>query len=218
MKRTTWMILTVFVAAIALAGCPSDEKNDKKDTGPAGKEDTAVADTTAEDTGGIEDDTSTTEDDTSTTQDDTSTGQDTSMDEDTSADQDTSTPQDTSMQNDTSVQADTTMADSGTMADFKEVNCSGASPAKTVELLGSNKFDPSSVTINKGDVVKWDWKSNTHTVTSGANCMPDGNFSSGNAPQNAGTTYCLQFNKTGTFQYHCVPHCNFGMKGSVTVQ
>lgn len=125
---------------------------------------------------------------------------------------------DAGVQSQDSGSADTTSSDGGGGSDFEEVDCSSASPAQTVTLTSSNKFDPSSVTVSQGDVVKWDWQSDSHTVTSGGSCTPDGNFASGSAPENTGTTYCVKFNKTGSFDYHCVPHCAAGMTGSVTVQ
>jgi plastocyanin len=86
-------------------------------------------------------------------------------------------------------------------------------------------FMPSTVTIHVGDIVKWTWDTGGHTVTSGSSCTADNvfcspsntNCSSG-ATSNAGATYSHTFTGTGTFPYFCIPHCSFGMTGSVVVQ
>ena len=40
----------------------------------------------------------------------------------------------------------------------------------------NDAFSPSSLTINKGDTVKWSFVSGTHTTTSGTSCTNDGKW------------------------------------------
>lgn len=76
-------------------------------------------------------------------------------------------------------------------------------------------FSPGSVTITVNDIVKWTNNDATmHTVTSGAPGATDGKFDSGNLT--AGSTVCIQFLVTGTFNYFCNIHTF--MTGAVIVQ
>ncbi|OGC85618.1 MAG: hypothetical protein A2142_02025 [candidate division Zixibacteria bacterium RBG_16_48_11] len=70
-------------------------------------------------------------------------------------------------------------------------------------------FNPASITVSEGDTVKWtNTGSSTHTSTS-----DDGFWSS--PFLGAGATYQRQFDSSGTFPYHCVPHPS--MMGTVQV-
>jgi hypothetical protein len=80
------------------------------------------------------------------------------------------------------------------------------------------------VNINAGDVVKWTWAGNGHTVTSGSPCTVDSAYCSPNdtncptaATSNVGAIYSHTFNQAGTFSYFCRIHCGFGMTGTVNV-
>ena len=85
-------------------------------------------------------------------------------------------------------------------------------------------FDPSIVTINVGDTVRWTWENGGHSVTSGTPCVANNVFCS---PLNAncasgetsppGFVYTRTFNQAGSFPYFCVFHCNFNMTGTVNV-
>jgi len=87
---------------------------------------------------------------------------------------------------------------------------------------GGVSFEPSTVTINAGDTVRWVWATGGHTVTSGTNGSYDGRFCS---PDNtncvqilpAGTTYEFTFTQPGTYNYFCIPHWTMGMTGVVIV-
>ena len=92
----------------------------------------------------------------------------------------------------------------------------------------SMTFAPRSLTIKKGDRVKWVWAANNHTVTSGTPGNADGKFCSGvSTPSkaacaagplyNAGRTYTLRFTRAGTYPYFCRPHGAMGMTGRVRV-
>jgi plastocyanin len=86
-------------------------------------------------------------------------------------------------------------------------------------------FSPSNLTIQVGDTVQWTWSSSGHTVTSGSQCNADGQFCSpsdsncASAPLSSqGATYSHTFSTAGTFPYFCIPHCDFGMVGTIVVQ
>lgn len=82
------------------------------------------------------------------------------------------------------------------------------------------RFSPSTLTISKGDTVKWNFNSITHSVTQGEkdSCKKiSSGFDSGDllGPQ----IFEKTFSDAGTFYYYCAhgPHCILGMKASVTV-
>lgn len=86
----------------------------------------------------------------------------------------------------------------------------------TVQMAG-NSFSPANLTINVGDTVVW-MNSGTmiHTSTSGTDCGSDGTWNSGNL--NPGETFSFEFKDEGSFDYFCMPHCNLGMVGNITVE
>jgi plastocyanin len=70
-------------------------------------------------------------------------------------------------------------------------------------------FNPSTLTIQKGANVTWkNDDSVQHSVVSDSSA-----FSS--SLLNKGDTYTHQFNNSGSFSYHCVPHTY--MKGTIVV-
>ena len=86
----------------------------------------------------------------------------------------------------------------------------------TVEVM-DNSFSPESLTISEGDTVIWINKgSSTHTSTSGTDCEPDEIWNSGNLPPEE--SFSFVFTSRGTFDYFCIPHCEMGMTGSITVE
>ena len=97
----------------------------------------------------------------------------------------------------------------------------------TVDVMvapgGTLTFDPSTVNISVGDMVRWTWAGNGHSVTSGTACTPDGQFCSPNN-MNCGTVlnnipfvYEFTFAQAGSYSYFCSAHCGFGMTGVVNV-
>jgi plastocyanin len=94
----------------------------------------------------------------------------------------------------------------------------------TVGMNNSIMFSPTTQTIRVGDTVHWVWGSSGHSITSGPPCSPDGKFCSPGDQncstgtlQNAGDTYDHTFTEPGTFPYHCLAHCSFGMQGTIVV-
>ncbi len=73
------------------------------------------------------------------------------------------------------------------------------------------RYDPSTVTVTKGQTVEWDWLDNSvqHSVTS------DDNTTFDSCLQSAGAKFVITFNTAGDFKYHCTIHA--GMLGDVKV-
>ena len=80
-------------------------------------------------------------------------------------------------------------------------------------------FNPSSLTIQQGDIVRWtnNTAGVTHTSTSGTPCTQDGLWNSGNLSPSS--SFLRQFNDpAGNYDYFCIPHCPFGMTGVIIVE
>jgi len=73
------------------------------------------------------------------------------------------------------------------------------------------RYDPSNVSVTKGQTVEWDWVDNSaqHSVTSDDNTT----FDSGLC--NAGAKFVVTFNSAGDFKYHCTIHS--GMTGEIKI-
>jgi plastocyanin len=79
----------------------------------------------------------------------------------------------------------------------------GAATTKTINwTYGSNV----SLSIKKGDSVKWTWKSGPHNVA--------GSSSSGGTKVSG--SYTRKFTSKGTFSFYCAPHRSI-MKATVRV-
>jgi len=94
---------------------------------------------------------------------------------------------------------------------FAAAQASLATRAATVEVEIQNfAFTPSSVTINRGDTMRWKQRDLTrHTTTS-----DNGVWDSGLLSQ--GSEYSFTFTVAGTYHYHCTPHPF--MQGTAIVQ
>jgi len=72
-------------------------------------------------------------------------------------------------------------------------------------------FSPSTLTIKKGDTVKWTNQDSTrHTATSDSRNELDSELLA------KGDSYSHTFNSVGTFNYHCTPHPS--MKAKIIVE
>ena len=80
--------------------------------------------------------------------------------------------------------------------------------------VGSNFFNPASLTINQGDTVVWTNTGGNHNVD-GTDVTNPVSFINGPASSSA-WTYQYIFTVPGTYNYVCTPHAP-GMAGSVTV-
>ncbi len=114
----------------------------------------------------------------------------------------------------TVIAACSSSSDSGTSG--TPATDSGTAPAANTVMVTSNKFVPPALTIKVGETVTWNWAGGAHSVTSGANCTSDNAYGVG--VQTSGT-FTHTYDKAGTFEYFCIPHCASSMmKGTITVQ
>ena len=74
--------------------------------------------------------------------------------------------------------------------------------------IANYAFDPSTLSITIGDVVRWTNNGSTHTVTGDDGLWGSGNLSNGD-------TFDYTFDSAGEFPYHCGIHSS--MTGTVTV-
>jgi glucose/arabinose dehydrogenase len=79
---------------------------------------------------------------------------------------------------------------------------------------GFMSYSPSSVSINAGDTVQWNWKSSPHSVTAGSPGNETGEFDSG--LHNTPFTFTHTFSDPGNFPYYCTFH-GAVMSGTVHV-
>jgi plastocyanin len=95
-------------------------------------------------------------------------------------------------------------------ATIPTVALGGAHAARVhVVTLKNIRYNPSSLSINRGDSVKWVWEDGEieHTVT----------FRTKHSPLQAHGTYTIRFTRSGTFAYHCTVHGHEGMRGKIIV-
>jgi plastocyanin len=100
-----------------------------------------------------------------------------------------------------------------------EPRLGSADDASTVNpiMMKDNAFEPTDITINVGDQVKWtNVGNNTHTATSDdiKTGEPKETFNTGRVKKVQSAS--LNFNKAGQFKYHCEFHD--GMTGTITVK
>lgn len=80
-------------------------------------------------------------------------------------------------------------------------------------------FEPANVTVQPGDVVVWENSGGTHDVTFGSNCTASGAFSEPLTPLDPLVIYVVPADQpAGVIDYFCVPHCNWGMIATITVE
>ncbi len=81
----------------------------------------------------------------------------------------------------------------------------GSIQAATSTVAAVNfEFQPASRAVNVGDVVRWTFAGDPHTVTSGTPGAPDGRFDSG--IKNPGESFQVTFDAAGTYRYFCQIH------------
>ncbi len=90
---------------------------------------------------------------------------------------------------------------------------------------GDFVFSQPDITIEVGDTVRWTWESAGHNVGSGLPGDPTPFFLSG-PPADVGTIFEVTFDQAfldanavpdNIYAYHCHPHGDLGMVGSITV-
>lgn len=97
----------------------------------------------------------------------------------------------------------------------KEVECSSAEVAVTVDIMRSS-YQSSQISIAPGETVRWvNRDSYAHTVTSGSGGEGSGAFDSGRFGRE--DAYCLRFPQRGTVDYFCTVHSAEAMSGEVRI-
>jgi plastocyanin len=99
----------------------------------------------------------------------------------------------------------------GLAATLPAVASGGAGAAATHTItLHEIRFHPASLTINRGDTVKWVWRDSPieHNVT----------FSDFHSRTQASGSYSVRFTRRGSFSYHCTIHVAEGMRGKIVVR
>ncbi len=81
-------------------------------------------------------------------------------------------------------------------------------------------FSPAAVTVAPGDTIKWTNVGHTvHTVTSGTYGGSDEGVLFDSGAMNIGQVFrWVVADTAGTLAYHCVPHADLGMVGSITLK
>lgn len=90
----------------------------------------------------------------------------------------------------------------------------GGGGAVTEVLISNFAFSAPTVTINRGETVRWrNTTGSFHTVT------PNGHQAFAERQTNAsGQTFQTKFDTPGRYEYFCEPHRSLGMTGVIEVQ
>jgi plastocyanin len=80
-----------------------------------------------------------------------------------------------------------------------------------IELTGQNRFEPRHAVVPVGATVVWVVNGGAHTVTAN-----DGSFDSGQLTQ--GDEFEQTFDQAGEHVYHCHPHEQAGMTGTLRIE
>ena len=100
-------------------------------------------------------------------------------------------------------------------ATAQEGNSSSGGETVAVGAGSGLSFDPEELTIAPGTTVTWEWtgQGGAHNVVA-----DDGAFDSGDPEDGDDITFSHTFPDTGEFPYHCVPHREVGMVGTIIVE
>lgn len=80
--------------------------------------------------------------------------------------------------------------------------------------VGNFFFNPSSLNVNVGDIIEWDWSAGSHTTTSAT--IPGGAASWDQPISSSNPTFQYTVTVAGTYDYVCTPHVAMGMVASFT--
>ncbi len=105
----------------------------------------------------------------------------------------------------------------GTPGFNNTVSC--LAPADHNISLEGFEFIPDDITIQVGDLVRWESLSGTHNVNGGLVTFPSNpeGFYSGDATPGP-WIFDHVFNTAGVYNYQCDPHVSLGMTGKITVE
>ena len=85
-----------------------------------------------------------------------------------------------------------------------------------IEQSGST-FNPDYIEVMTGDTIIWTRTGGNHTVTSGADCIPDGQFDSPLDGKVLTFEWVVPGDAPSDVPYFCTPHCTFGMVAMIAV-
>jgi len=100
-----------------------------------------------------------------------------------------------------------------------------AQTTHTVDQFGFS-FSPANISIDGGDTVNWVWNGGDHTVTEGLGPVPVGGELFNSLLASSVPLVSVEFNTKFLFEnpragnvydYYCIPHFAFNMKGTVSV-
>ena len=100
------------------------------------------------------------------------------------------------------------------------INCTAYATTWNVTVTNF-AFNPATINAVVGDVIQFNWALGSHTTTCGS-ALPGTSLPAGaapwNSPCNSGNpTFTYTVTVPGTYNYGCIPHFDFGMKGTITV-
>lgn len=79
-------------------------------------------------------------------------------------------------------------------------------------------FSPATVKAAPGDTIQWVRTGGSHTVTAGSSCQSSGLFNGVLNSSNTSFTWVVPKSAAGTtVGFFCIPHCSFGMSGTIVV-
>jgi len=93
----------------------------------------------------------------------------------------------------------------------------GGGPITHNITQSGSTFDPDYIEVMTGDTIIWTRTGGNHTVTSGADCIPDGQFDSPLDGKVLTFEWIVPGDAPSDVPYYCTPHCTFGMTGMIVV-
>ncbi|MEM1368784.1 MAG: plastocyanin/azurin family copper-binding protein [Cyanobacteria bacterium P01_H01_bin.15] len=111
-------------------------------------------------------------------------------------------------------------SDNSTPEESAPIVLTGDEIIVTMGEYESQLYAPEDISVNAGDTVVWDNKSGLHNVVFGK--VPEGvdaeAISRKTLAREPGPAHSVKFEVPGEYRYHCSPHLELGMVGTVTVQ
>jgi plastocyanin len=93
----------------------------------------------------------------------------------------------------------------------------GGGPITHDITQSGSTFNPDYIEVMTGDTIIWTRTGGNHTVTSGADCIPDGQFDSPLDGKVLTFEWIVPGDAPSDVPYYCTPHCTFGMTGMIVV-
>ncbi|MEM9482068.1 MAG: plastocyanin/azurin family copper-binding protein [Cyanobacteria bacterium P01_F01_bin.116] len=113
-----------------------------------------------------------------------------------------------------------TSSETASPADEEPIVLTGSEIIVTMGEDGELLYAPEDISVSVGDTVVWDNKSGAHNVVFGK--VPDGvdaeAISESTLAREPGPAHSVTFEVPGLYKYHCTPHKELGMFGTVTVE